>query len=512
MIKKCRHVSRPSDSATLILNGMTTQEFDVLIIGAGLSGIGTACHLTIRHPGRSIAILERRERIGGTWDLFRYPGIRSDADMLTMAYEFRPWRNPQVLASGEAIRQYIAETAAEYGVDEKIHYGLRIVGADWSSADGRWTLTVQRETTGEACRYSCRYLIACTGYYDHDTAYLPALPGLSRFSGRIVHPQHWPEDLDCAGKKIVVIGSGATAVTLVPALTGVAEHVTMLQRSPSYVLSLPSVDKLSDSLTRFFSAERVYALARTRNIVLVRRVYRACRRWPQLTRRLLLWLVQRQLGPGFDMRHFRPRYLPWDERMCMASDGDLFNALASGSASIVTDEIESITDTGILTKSGREIQAEIIVTATGLNLQMLGGMRLSVDQAPISLSDRMFYKAVLVQDVPNFACVLGYTNAPWTLKSDIAGTYLARLLQHMDLNGYAIATPRDLDGCKTDIGVMGSLKSGYVARAKNILPRQGSKLPWQTLNHYEKDCQILLQDPIEDGVLDFSTVPAEAVA
>lgn len=512
MIKKCRNVSRPSVSAALILNAMTAQHFDVLIIGAGLSGIGTACHLTTRQPNRSIAILERRERIGGTWDLFRYPGIRSDADMLTMAYEFRPWRNPQVLASGEAIRRYIAETAAEYGVDKKIHYGLRIVGADWSPTDGRWTLTAQRETTGEACRYSCRYLIACTGYYDHDTGYLPALPGSNRFSGRIVHPQHWPEDLDYAGKKIVVIGSGATAVTLVPALTGSAAHVTMLQRSPSYVLSLPSVDKLSQSLTRVLSVERVYALARRRNILLLRRVYSACRRWPRLSRRLLLWLVHRQVGTGFDMTHFMPRYQPWDERMCMAPDGDLFKALTCGGASIVTDEIESITTTGILTRSGREIQADIIVTATGLNLQMLGGMQLSVNGRPVNLCDRMAYKAVLVQDLPNFAWLMGYTNAPWTLKSDIAGAYLARLLDHMDMNGYAVVTPRDVHGCKTDIGVLDTLKSGYVVRAKNIVPRQGSKLPWLTLNHYEKDCQILLEDPIEDGVLEFSTMPAEAVA
>lgn len=512
MIKKCRNVSRPSVSAALILNAMTTQHFDVLIIGAGLSGIGTACHLTTRQPGRSIAILERRERIGGTWDLFRYPGIRSDADMLTMAYEFRPWRNPQVLASGEAIRQYIAETAAAYGVDEKIHYGLRIVAAHWSSTDGRWTLTAHRETTGETCRYSCRYLIACTGYYDHDTGYLPALPGSNRFSGPIVHPQHWPEDLEYAGKNIIVIGSGATAVTLVPALAGSAAHVTMLQRSPAYVLSLPSVDKISQWLARFVRPERVYALARRRNIVLLRRVYSACRRWPHLSRRLLLLLVQHQLGPGFDMRHFTPRYQPWDERMCMAPDGDLFKTLTSGAASIVTEEIESITATGILTKSGREIPADIIVTATGLSLQMLGGMQLSVNERPVNLYDRMVYKAVLIQDLPNFAWLMGYTNAPWTLKSDIAGAYVARLLGHMDLNGYAVVTPRDLHGCKTDIGVMDTLKSGYIARAKNILPRQGSKLPWQTLNHYEKDCQLLLEDPIEDGVLEFSRVPAEAVA
>ena len=354
---------------------MTAQHFDVLIIGAGLSGIGTACQVTAALPHRSIALLERRDRLGGTWDLFRYPGIRSDADMTTLGYKFRPWRDPRVLADARSIRQYLADTAADYGVDKSIHYGLKVVGADWSSADARWTVTTLYEATGETRYYTCRYLISCTGYYNYDTGYLPTFPGVNRFTGRRVHPQDWPEDLDYADKKVVVIGSGATAITIVPAMARDAEHVTMLQRSPSYIFSLPAFDTISDVLCRVFPSRWVYALARQRNIALQRKIYLACRRWPQLTRRLLLWFVRRRVGPTFDMSHFTPRYMPWDERMCMASDGDFFKTLVSGDASIVTDDIETFTETGILLKSGRELQADIVVTATGLNLQMLAACK-----------------------------------------------------------------------------------------------------------------------------------------
>jgi monooxygenase len=492
---------------------MTAQHFDVLIIGAGLSGIGTACQVTAEFPTKTIAVLERRERIGGTWDLFRYPGIRSDSDMLSFGYKWRPWRELKVLADGPSIRQYVSDTAAEYGIDKKVHYGLKVVGADWSSAESRWTVTTVHEATGETRLYTCGYLISCTGYYNYDAGYLPTFPGVERFTGRSVHPQHWPEDLDYTGKKVVVIGSGATAVTLVPAMANDADHVTMLQRSPSYVFSLPAFDKISDFLGRFLPAERVYALGRKRNIVIQRKLYQACRRWPKLMRRLLLWQVRRRVGPSFDMTHFSPKYMPWDERLCAVPDGDLFDVLASGEASIATDEIETFTETGILLKSGRELDADIVVTATGLSLQMLGGMQLSVDGEARELHDQMTYKGVLVQDVPNMAWMFGYTNAPWTLKADIAGAYLCRLFKHMDENGHAVVTPRDAENCATDDGMLDQLQSGYVQRAKDIMPRQGSKLPWQVLMHYEKDSRMLLDESVVDGVLSFGTTErAEAVA
>ena len=447
---------------------MTAQHFDVLIIGAGLSGIGTACQLTAQFPDKTVAVLERRARLGGTWDLFRYPGIRCDFDMLTFGYKFRPWRELKVLADGPSIRQYIADTAAAHGIDQKIHYGLKILGADWSSAESRWSVTAVHEATGETRHYTCGYLISCTGYYSYDAGYLPTFPGVERFTGRNVHPQHWPEDLDYRGKKVVVIGSGSTAVTLVPAIAGDAGHVTMLQRSPSYVVSIPEYDKISEVLGRFLPQTWVYELGRKRNIVIQRQLYKACRRWPKLMRRFLLWQVRRQVGPGFDMSHFTPKYMPWDERLCAVPDGDLFKVLASGEASVVTDQIETFTQTGISLKSGRELEADIVVTATGLNVQMLGGMHLSVDGEAREVHERMTYKAVLVQDIPNMACVFGYANAPWTLKSDIAGAYLCRLFKHMDDNGYTVATPRDVEGCATDDIVFGQLQSGYVLRAKDV--------------------------------------------
>jgi monooxygenase len=526
MLKNCRKLSIPAAATSAILllqrpvntadgkrkEAMNTQHFDVLIIGAGLSGIGTACQVTAEFPNKTIAVLERRERLGGTWDLFRYPGIRSDSDMLTFGYKWRPWRELKVLADGPSIRQYIADTAAEYGIDQKIHYGLKIVGADWSSAESRWTVTAVHEATGETCHYRCGYLISCTGYYSYDAGYLPTFPGVERFTGRYVHPQHWPEDLDYRGKKVVVIGSGATAVTLVPAMAGDAGQVTMLQRSPSYVFSLPAFDKISQVLGCFLPEKWVYAFGRERNIVIQRQLYKACRRWPKLVRRFLVWQVRRRVGPGFDMTHFTPKYMPWDERLCAVADGDLFKVLASGEASVVTDQIETFTEMGVLLKSGQELEADIIVTATGLKLQMLGGMQLSVDGEARELHDQMTYKGVLVEDIPNMAWVFGYTNAPWTLKSDIAGAYLCRLFEHMDDNGYTVATARDVEGCATDDGMLDQLQSGYVQRAKDIMPRQGSKLPWKVLMHYEKDSRMLLHDSVDDGVLRFEATRIEVAA
>ncbi len=491
---------------------MTETHFDVLIIGAGLSGIGQACQIQAAHPNKTIAIVERRERLGGTWDLFRYPGIRSDSDMYTFGYEFRPWRDVKVLADGPSIREYIADTAAENGIDEKIHYGLKVVNADWSSTQNRWTVTTVHEASGESRTYTCGFLISCTGYYDFDEGYLPAFPGVDQFKGRCVHPQHWPEDLDYAGKKVVVIGSGATAVTLIPAMADEADHVTMLQRSPSYIFSLPALDKISAFLYRFLPERWVYSLARTRNVAFQRYTYLACRRWPEQTRRFLLWQVRRHVGPSVDMSHFTPAYMPWDERLCAVPNGDLFKVMASGKASVVTDQIDTFTEKGILLKSGREIEADIIITATGINLQMLGGMQLSVDGEAREMSDRMTYKGVLVEDIPNLGWIIGYTNASWTLKADISGSYLCRLFKHMDDNGYAVAMPVDVEGCALDTAMFDQLNSGYVKRGQDTLPRQGSKLPWKVLMHYKKDSKVLLEDPIVDGVLRFDRASVGAAA
>lgn len=489
---------------------MDAQHFDVLIIGAGLSGIGTACQLQAALPHKTVALLERRERVGGTWDLFRYPGVRSDSDMYTFGFKFRPWLDVKVLADGSSIQQYIADTAAEFGIDEKIHYGLKVLTAEWSSPDSRWTVTVLHEATAETLAYTCDYLISCTGYYNHDAGYLPTFPGTDRFTGQCIHPQFWPEDLDYDGKKVVVVGSGATAVTIVPAMAGAAEHITMLQRSPSYIFTLPAIDKISGFLGRFLPDKWVYALARKRNIVIQRRLYLTCRRWPAQMRRLLLWLVRQQVGPTVDMRHFTPKYMPWDQRLCAVPNGDLFKAVKSGQASVVTDEIDTFTESGILLKSGRELDADIIITATGLNIQMLGGMKIVVDGEALELSEQMTYKAVLVEDIPNFAWIVGYTNASWTLKSDIAALYLCRLFKHMEENGHTVATPRDVAESRTDAGMFDGLNSGYVQRANDTLPRQGAKYPWKVLNNYESDSKMLLDDPVDDGLLQFGRAVAGA--
>lgn len=483
---------------------MNQQHFDVLIIGAGLSGIGTACHVAQECPDKSLAIIERRDSLGGTWDLFRYPGIRSDSDMFSFGYKFRPWNESKVLADGPSIKQYISDTAAEFGVDKKIHYGIKIINADWSNQQACWTLLAENESTGESTTYTCNYLITCTGYYNHDAGFRPSFPGVENFKGECVHPQHWPEDLDYSGKKVVVIGSGATAVTLVPAMAGTAAHVTMLQRSPSYIFSVPAFDKISEVLGKFLPGKMVYGFARKRNIVLQSWMYQACKRWPKLMRSFLLSRVRKHLGENVDMRHFTPEYMPWDERLCAVPNADLFTALNSGQASVVTDHIDTFTENGIRLKSGELLEADIIITATGLNIQMLGGIDLSVDGEPRPFSQQMTYKGILVQDIPNLAWMFGYTNAPWTLKSDIAAAYLCRLFRHMDASGQQIAVPRDDEGCALDTGILDSLQSGYVQRAKNTLPRQGSRLPWQILMNYKRDSTMLLDEPIEDGVLELS--------
>ncbi|MEL0169046.1 MAG: NAD(P)/FAD-dependent oxidoreductase [Pseudomonadaceae bacterium] len=490
---------------------MNTEHFDVLIVGAGLSGIGTACHIQRAFPNKKLVILERRQQLGGTWDLFRYPGIRSDSDMFSFGYAFRPWNELKVLADGPSIRQYLADTAKQYKIDEKIQYGLKILSAEWSSEQRLWTLEAEEEATGTKRRFTCDFFISCTGYYNHDAGFLPKFPGEEQYKGQRIHPQHWPEDLDYSGKTVLVIGSGATAVTLVPAMAGKAAHVTMLQRSPSYIFSVPGLDKISAVLGRFLPEKWVYNFARTRNIRIQRWLYESCRRWPKTMRSFLLWRTRSQLGKDFDMSHFTPKYMPWDERLCAVPDGDLFKALRNGQASVVTDHIDTFTETGIRLKSGKQLDADIIITATGLNLQMLGGIQLRIDGEPRLLGDSMTYKGLLLQNVPNMAWIIGYTNAPWTLKSDLSGEYLCRLFKYMEEHDLDMVTPRDEENCDTGGGILDSLASGYVQRAKGLLPRQGSKLPWKVTMNFERDSQMLLEDPIEDGILQFERTRMENV-
>ncbi|TJY63281.1 NAD(P)/FAD-dependent oxidoreductase [Sinimarinibacterium sp. CAU 1509] len=479
-------------------------DYDVLIVGAGLSGIGMACHLAIDCPGKRVAILERRKAIGGTWDLFRYPGIRSDSDMFTFGYKFRPWHALKVLADGESIRNYVRDTAREYGVEQKIQFGLKITGADWSSELQHWTVTALEEETGKTRTFTSNYLVSCTGYYNYDKGYLPEFPGVERFKGRCIHPQHWPENLDYRGKRVVVIGSGATAVTLVPAMAADAAHVTMLQRSPSYVFSVPGSDKSLKALIRFLPEHWVYSFARRRNMFLQRTLFKAAKRWPDKVRSWLLNNVRKQVGESVDMRHFTPAYKPWDERLCAVPDADLFKVIKAGKASVVTDHIETFTEKGILLTSGQELEADIIVTATGLQIQVFGGVDLRVDGQLQKTGELMTYKGTLMQDVPNMAWIIGYTNASWTLKADIASEYFCRLLNFMDQHGYAVATARAPSGeVQQAESIMGSLSSGYVRRGDSVLPRQGRNLPWRVLNNYVRDRPMLLEQPIDDGLLEF---------
>lgn len=490
---------------------MSNLHFDTLIIGAGLSGIGTACHLMGEFPNRNLAILERRECMGGTWDLFRYPGIRSDSDMLSYGYKFRLWDNPKVLADGASIRRYIQDTAKQYGLADKIHYGIKTLSANWCSQQRLWQLTVRHEASGDIRHYTCRFLLCCTGYYNHDEGFLPTFPGEDDFKGVRIHPQHWPEDLDYRDKNVVVIGSGATAATLIPAMADKTRHITMLQRSPSYIYSLPSTDKLTGALSRIMPASWALGLARKRNIVLYRAAYIACRQWPRLMRRIILAHVRRQVGPNADMRHFTPNYMPWDERLCAVPDGDLFKAIRNGQASVETDHIERFTEHGIRLKSGKELPADIIVTATGLRLQLLGGMSVSVDGTPYPVGEQMTYKGVLLENLPNMAWIFGYTNVSWTLKVGLAATYLCRLFRYMEQRNFDVVTPYDSANNALSDGIMNSMKSGYIQRDQHFLPRQGRSYPWFVFMHYGRDKKMLLKDPIEDHHLEFQHAQQQAL-
>ncbi|GAB2976741.1 flavin-containing monooxygenase [Nocardioides montaniterrae] len=487
-----------------------TAEVDVLVVGAGLSGIGVAAHLARDNADQSVVILERRQAIGGTWDLFRYPGVRSDSDMYTFGYDFKPWHGTKVLADGASIRGYVEETARENGLTDKIRFGRRVVRAEFSSETGRWTVTAQTEDGGTET-YSARFLSGCTGYYDYDNGFRPSFPGEESFEGQLVHPQFWPENLDYAGKRVVVIGSGATAITLVPAMAtgpGAAEHVTMLQRSPTYVVTVPSQDPVAGLLekAKVPPAAR-YKIGRARNVALQRGMYKLSKSRPAAARKVVLAGIKAQLGKKVDLKHFSPSYNPWDQRLCVVPDGDLFKVLKSHKADIITDRIESFTPTGIRLQSGQEIEADIVITATGLQIQLFGGAEMVVDGEVVETHDRLFYKGTLFSGVPNAMFVIGYTNASWTLKADLLARFFSRLVTRMSKRPDEYYTVEADADAYSEHSIMGeSLNSGYIQRGDAIMPRQGTRAPFKQLDSYYADAKQMRPDPDADGALTFRKV------
>jgi len=477
-------------------------DVDVLVIGAGLSGIAAGYHLQASCPGKAYAILEARASIGGTWDLFRYPGVRSDSDMFTLGYSFRPWKAARAIADGPAILEYVKDTAREYGIDQHIRFGHRVVSAEWSSAEQRWTVEAQRADTGQTVRLTAGFLFTCTGYYRYDQGYAPELPGTDRFRGPIVHPQHWPEDLDYAGKRVVVIGSGATAVTLVPAMAGEAAHVTMLQRSPSYVVSMPGVDPLAKLMRRLLPEPIAHSAMRWKNVLLMMGSYQLSRRAPTFMRRLMRAGVKKALPAGYDVdTHYNPSYDPWDQRVCLVPDGDLFKAISKGQATVVTDRVKTFTETGVELESGQVLEADVVITATGLNLLALGDMGLRVDGCEVDLPTTLTYRGMMLGGVPNLAMAAGYTNASWTLKCDLICRYVTRLLNHMDARGYTQATPSPPAGASAgETEPFLNLTSGYVLRSLDRFPRQAAAAPWRVHQNYLRDIMLIRRGDLADGM------------
>jgi monooxygenase len=485
---------------------------DVLIVGAGLSGIGAAYYLQRDHPQRSYAILEAREASGGTWDLFRFPGIRSDSDLHTFGYEFKPWRDEEAIADGDRILAYLREAAAEHGIDQKIRFRSKVLSASWSSQDARWNVAVEQTDTGERNAVSCRWIFCAGGYYRYEEGFSPRFEGQERFRGPVVHPQHWPQDLDYAGQRVLVIGSGATAVTLVPALAGTAAHVTMLQRTPSYIMAVPAKDKLAIRLRSLLGEERGFAVTRRLNIARQQWVWRFCQKHPKAARRLIRRFNVKMLPEGYPVdEHFKPPYDPWDQRMCIAPDGDLFRAIGEGTASVVTDRITTFTENGVLLESGQTLEADIIVTATGLNVQAMGGIALTVDGQPVRLADTIAYKGMMLSGVPNFAYAIGYTNSSWTLKVGLLCEHFCRLLARMDASGDDIACPVPADPAMATRPLL-DFAAGYVQRALDQLPRQGDRAPWLTSLNYAADVKLLLKLPVDDPDLHLRRSAAHTLA
>jgi cation diffusion facilitator CzcD-associated flavoprotein CzcO len=486
------------------------EHLDVLVIGAGLSGIGAGHHLQAECPWASYAIFEARSSIGGTWDLFRYPGIRSDSDMFTLGYSFRPWPGERSIADGASILQYIKDTAAAEGIDERIRFNHRITSAAWSTDDGVWHVTAERTDTGETLHLTAGFLFSCSGYYRYDQGYQPDFPGMDRFGGRIIHPQAWPDDLDHAGKRVVVIGSGATAVTLIPSMADTAEHVTMLQRSPSYVLALPAKDPLANGLRKVLPERAFGSFIRWYKALTTQGFYSLSQRRPELIKKVLRRGVERQLPKGFDVdTHFTPRYDPWDQRLCVVPNGDLFKAIREGKASVVTDHVSTFTETGIELQSGQHLDADVIVTATGLELLFIGGVELTIDGEPLEVSERLAYKGMMLEGVPNLAMAVGYTNASWTLKCDLTCQYVTKLVNHLRDTGLRQCTPVNSDP-ELDAQPLLGLSSGYIQRSKDKFPKQGSRFPWRVHQSYLRDYRALRVAGIHDDAMTFSNpVPAE---
>jgi len=485
------------------------EHFDVLIVGAGLSGIGAACHLQQQCPTRDFAILEARESIGGTWDLFRYPGVRSDSDMFTLGYSFRPWTGTKSIADGKAILDYIRDTARTHDVERRIRCNHRVRRASWSSKEARWRVEAECPGARQPVRLSCGFLLACSGYYSYVRGYAPDFPGRARFRGRVVHPQDWTE-VAYAGRRVVVIGSGATAVTLIPELAKAAAHVTMLQRSPTYVAAWPDEDGLANALRRWLPTKLACSIVRWKNVLAGMYFYRICKRDPQRAKTMLLAGLRNELGADYDIAaHFTPRYNPWDQRLCLAPNGDFFRSIRSKKTTIVTDEIATFTETGLRLRSGRELEADLVITATGLNLEVLGGAELEVDGKRVDPAATLSYKGALYSDIPNLAAVLGYTNASWTLKADLICGFVCRLLNHMERHGYRQCTPRiRTPGIERLPPV--DFSSGYFQRSMDKLPRQGSRRPWRINQNYVLDLLALRFARLEDGVLEFAAASAAA--
>ncbi|MCB1745633.1 MAG: NAD(P)/FAD-dependent oxidoreductase [Gammaproteobacteria bacterium] len=485
------------------------EHFDVIIVGAGLSGIGAARQLQEKSPGRSFAILEGRARIGGTWDLFRYPGIRSDSDMYTMGYDSKPWRDPKAIADGPSILAYINEAASERGLERHIRFGQWVTRASWDSPSARWTV----ETRGGE-RFSCNVLFLCSGYYSYAGGHAPEFPGREDFRGTWVHPQQWPEDLDYAGKRVVIIGSGATAMTLVPNMAKAAAKVTMLQRSPTYVISLPAKDVIANFLKAVLPAQLAYRLTRWKNIRLQRWIYQQTRVKPEAVRKRLLGMARKALGDDIVDKHFTPRYKPWDQRLCLIPDGDLFRSIRDGKAEVVTDEIERISADGIVLKSGQTLPADVIVSATGLRMEVLGGAEFFVDGARVEFPDTWSYKGMMFSDVPNLIYTLGYINASWTLRSELVAEFVCRLVNHMQAVGATVCTPRlrDSDRDMQGYQLIEDFSPGYIKRAMHLFPKQGARDPWHNTQNYLVDMDMIRNQPIADDVLTFTNPGAAAVA
>jgi monooxygenase len=488
------------------------EHFDVLVVGAGLSGIGAGYHLQANSPKKTYAILEGRETSGGTWDLFRYPGIRSDSDMYTLGYSFKPWREAKAIADGPSILNYVRETASANGIDKHIRYGHQVRRASWSSEDAVWTVEADVGPDKTPVSLTCGFLFMCSGYYDYAGGYQPEFPGMASFKGQFIHPQHWPKDLDYKGKTVVVIGSGATAVTLVPAMASDAAHVTMLQRSPTYVVSRPAEDALANRLREILPAKLAYHIIRWRNVLGGMYFFNLARKKPEQVKTAIIDMVRQEMGPDYDVAtHFTPRYNPWDQRLCLVPDADLFDAIKAGKAEVVTDQIETIIKTGITLASGRILDADIIVSATGLKMQLLSGVEFTVDGVRADLAKSMSYKGMMYSDVPNLASSFGYTNASWTLKCDLTCEYVCRMLNYMDKRGIAYGVPRKTDPTLTEEPWL-DFSSGYVQRALDQLPRQGSKRPWKLYQNYALDLMTLRFGAVDDGSMEFHRKPAGAKA